>query len=328
MTLAAPRRRDAGPERGYSGQTTYRHAPKAEPDVFTLPPVETTPEPGAHPDRLPVVVPDRVPTDVVDRMVESGAYKAVRSSRKVFVQALLGSFVFGAVVMLAGTVITQTGMPFLGAVVFPIAFVVVILLGLELVTSSMGLVPLAWWRKRATGRNTLRTILVAVAGHIVGCGLFALVFWATVTEMGHTYDAPLAEWIRELALHKTHGYQALGAGSGLALVFLRAVLCNWLVSLGAVMGMTTRSTGARIAAIWMPIFLFFALQWEHSVVNLFVIPSAMLVGAPISFGDWWLWNEIPVLLGNVVGAALLTAMGLWVAQRGTLPWKRDALEPH
>ncbi|QAY69269.1 formate/nitrite transporter family protein [Xylanimonas protaetiae] len=288
--------------------------------------VESTPASDAHPDRLPAATRDRVPTDVVDRMVESGAYKAHRSSRKVFVQAVLGSFVFGAVVMLAGTIVSQTGLPFLGAVVFPMAFVIVILLGLELVTSSMGLVPLAWWRKRATGRDTLRTLGVAIAGHIVGCALFALVFWATVTEMGHTYDAPLAVWIRDLALHKTHGYQALGAGAGLSLVFLRAVLCNWLVSLGAVMGMTTRSTGARIAAIWMPIMLFFALQWEHSVVNLFVIPAAMLVGAPITFGDWWLWNEIPVLLGNVVGAAVLTAMGLWVSQRGTLPWKRDTFE--
>ncbi|ACZ32096.1 formate/nitrite transporter [Xylanimonas cellulosilytica DSM 15894] len=294
--------------------------------MLTLQTVDSKPAPEAHPDRLPVVVPDRVPTDVVDRMVESGAYKAARSSAKVFVQALLASFVFGAVVMLTGTVIIQTGIPFLGALVFPMALVIVILLGLELVTSSMGLVPLAWWRKRATGRDTLRTIGVAIAGHIIGCALFALVFWATVTEMGHDYDAPLAVWIRDLAMHKTHGYQALGAGAGLGLVFLRAVLCNWLVSLGAVMGMTTRSTGARIAAIWMPITLFFALQWEHSVVNLFVIPAGMLAGAPITFGDWWLWNEIPVLLGNIVGAALLTAMGLWVSQRGTLPWSRDPFD--
>ncbi|MCL1871289.1 MAG: formate/nitrite transporter family protein [Promicromonosporaceae bacterium] len=278
--------------------------------------------PVQHPDRLPEAARDRVPTDVVDRMVESGAYKAHRTSGKVFVQAVLGSFVFGAVVMLAGTVITQTGVPVLGAFVFPIAFVVVILLGLELVTSSMGLVPLAWWRKRATGRDTLRTILVAVGGHVVGCGLFAFAFWATASDMGHSYDTPLIHWIIELAEHKTLGYQALGTGTGLALVFLRAVLCNWLVSLGAVMGMTTRSTGARIAAIWMPIFLFFALGWEHSVVNLFVIPSAMLVGAPITFGDWWLTNEIPVLVGNVVGALVFTAMGLWVSQRGTLPWKQ------
>ncbi len=294
---------------------------------MTQPPLATPrPVPAGHrdhPDRVPVVIPDRVPTDVVDRMVESGAYKAARTSRQVFVQAVLASFVFGAVVMLTGTVVVQTGIPFLGALVFPMALVIVILLGLELVTSSMGLVPLAWWRRRATGRDTARTLGVAIAGHVIGCVLFALVFWATATQMGHDLDAPLATWVRELALHKTHGYQSLGAGAGISLVFLRAVLCNWLVSLGAVMGMTTRSTGARIAAIWMPITLFFALQWEHAVVNLFVIPAAMLTGAPVSLGDWWLWNQLPVLAGNVVGAVLLTAMGLWVAQRGTLPWQAD-----
>ncbi|WP_245993039.1 formate/nitrite transporter family protein [Xylanimonas allomyrinae] len=270
------------------------------------------------------------PTAVVDEMVASGAYKAARPARKIMVQAILASFVFGAVTLLAGTVATQTGITFTGALVFPMALVIVILLGLELVTSTMGLVPLAWWRGQARGVDVFRAIGWALLGHIIGCGIFAVVAWATVTEMGHTMDAPVAEWIRNLAEHKTLGYQALGAGAGLGLVFLRAILCNWLVSLGAVMGMTARTTGAKIAAIWLPITLFFGLQWEHSVVNLFVIPAGMLMGADISFSDWWLWNEIPVILGNLVGAATLTGAGLWLAHHGTLPWnRRDAVDaPH
>ncbi|PZR53588.1 formate/nitrite transporter family protein [Xylanimonas oleitrophica] len=254
-------------------------------------------------------------------MVATGAYKASRTVPTILVRSVLGSFVFGAVTTLAGTVAVQTGVPFAGALVFPVALCLVILLGLELVTSTMGLVPLAWWRGRATGRQVVRSIGWAVVGHTLGCGVFAVVFWATVTEMGTTPDAPVALWMRDLAEHKTIHYASLGLGAGLGLVVLKAVLCNWLVSLGAVMAMTSRTTGGKVVAIWMPITLFFGLGWEHSVVNLFVIPAGMLVGAEVTFADWWLWNEIPVLLGNLVGAATLTGLGLWVAQRGTLPWR-------
>jgi formate/nitrite transporter FocA (FNT family) len=43
------------------------------------------------------------------------------------------------------------------------------------------------------------------------------------------------------------------------------------------------------------------------VVNLFLIPSAMLMGADITIGQWWLWNQVPVTLGNIIGGALFTA---------------------
>jgi len=261
------------------------------------------------------------PTEVVDEMVRTGAYKASLPPRTIVVRAILGSFVFGAVTTLAATVATQTGIPFAGALVFPIALCLVILLGLELVTSTMGLVPLAWWRGRASARQVAGSIGWAIVGHVIGCAVFAWVIWATVTELGTDTTAPVVGWFRELAEHKTIHYAALGVGPGIGLAFLKAVLCNWLVSLAAVMAMTSRTTGGKIMAIWMPITLFFGLGWEHSVVNLFVIPAGMLMGADVTFADWWLWNEIPVLLGNLVGAATLTGLGLWLAHRPTVPWR-------
>ena len=262
------------------------------------------------------------PHEVVDSMVATGVYKATRRRHVIVVRAILSSFVLGAVATLAGTVITQTGIPILGALVFPIALVIIILLGLELLTSTMGLVPLAWWRHEVTTSQMLRAMAFALLGHIIGGIVYAVIFWATVTEFGHNLDTPVAIWMRELAEHKTLGYAGLGWGTGLALVFLKAILCNWLVALGGVMAMTSRTTGGKIAAIWLPIFTFFALGWEHSVVNLLVIPAGIMVGAPITLGDWWLRNQIPVLLGNLIGGALLTGCGLWLSHHRWLPWSK------
>ena len=57
--------------------------------------------------------------------------------------------------------------------------------------------------------------------------------------------------------------------------------------------------------------------FEHAVVNLFVIPAGMMLGADVTVGDWWLWNQLPVLAGNLVGGVLLTGLGLyWAHRRG------------
>ena len=68
--------------------------------------------------------------------------------------------------------------------------------------------------------------------------------------------------------------------------------------------------------MWLPILIFFAQGFEHAVVNMFVIPAGMMLGANVTMGDWWLWNLIPVLIGNFVGGLLFTGLALYVTHRG------------
>ena len=116
-------------------------------------------------------------------------------------------------------------------------------------------------------------------------------------------------------MSKTLGYQEAGVVAGLGWATLSAVLCNWLVALGVIMAFASTSTTGKILAIWMPILTFFALGYEHAVVNFFVIPSGMMLGAPVGISDWWLWNQIPALVGNLVGGLTLAALGLYFSQR-------------
>lgn len=109
---------------------------------------------------------------------------------------------------------------------------------------------------------------------------------------------------------KTLAYQALGS-SGFVVVIVKAILCNWMVCLGAVMAMTSQSTIGKIVSMWLPILIFFAQGFEHAVVNMFVIPAGMLLGADVSFADWWIWNQIPVLIGNILGGFIFTGFALY-----------------
>ncbi|RKE58574.1 formate/nitrite transporter [Dietzia kunjamensis] len=70
-----------------------------------------------------------------------------------------------------------------------------------------------------------------------------------------------------------------------------------------------------ILAIWLPILTFFALGYEHAVVNHFTIPAGMMLGADVSIADWLLWNQIPVHVGNFIGGITLAGLGLYFAQR-------------
>ncbi len=84
-----------------------------------------------------------------------------------------------------------------------------------------------------------------------------------------------------------------------------------MVTIGAVLAMVSRSAVGKIAAMWLPIMTFFALGFEHSVVNMYLIPSGMMLGAPISLAQALLWNLLPVTLGNLVAGTVLTGMALY-----------------
>ena len=44
---------------------------------------------------------------------------------------------------------------------------------------------------------------------------------------------------------------------------------------------------------------------------MFLIPTGMMMGAKVTVADWWLWNQIPVTLGNLVGGFVFTGLALY-----------------
>jgi formate/nitrite transporter FocA (FNT family) len=48
---------------------------------------------------------------------------------------------------------------------------------------------------------------------------------------------------------------------------------------------------------------------------MFVIPTGMLLGAKVTVAEWWLWNQIPVTLGNLVGGFVFTCLAFYITHR-------------
>jgi formate/nitrite transporter len=249
------------------------------------------------------------PDVVVTQMVQAGALKSRLPVRDLLTRGFLSGALLGFATTLAFTASLQTRVGLVGALVFPVGFVMIVLLGLELVTGNFALVPLAVLEGRSDAGALLGNWAWVFLGNLIGGVFYALLFTASLPP-----GSEMARQILAASEAKTLGYERLG-GQGLAMAFGRAILCNWMVTLGVVMALTSQSTAGKIAAMWLPIMTFFAQGFEHSVVNMFVIPAGMLLGARVGFADWWLWNQIPVTLGNVAGGMIFTGLALHLTYR-------------
>jgi formate transporter len=117
---------------------------------------------------------------------------------------------------------------------------------------------------------------------------------------------------------RTLGYEQYGL-AGMLTLFVRALLCNWMVSTGVVGAMISTSVTGKVLAMWMPIMVFFYMVFEHSIVNMFLFPSGLLLGAQFTWIDYLLWNEIPTVLGNLVGGLSFTGLTLYATHVKTAP---------
>ena len=222
----------------------------------------------------------------------------------------------GAILALAAafaiTIIVQTGVPLLGAVLFPVGFVMLYLFGFDLLTGVFVLAPLALIDKRpgVTMNGVLRNWGLVFVGNFGGAFLVAVLIGITNTYGFSEVPNAVGQKIAAIGHARTVGYAEYGA-SGMLTLFTRGMLCNWMVSAGVVGAMISTSVSGKVIAMWMPIMLFFFMGFEHSVVNMFLFPSGLIMGGDFSIYDYMVWNEIPTVLGNLVGGLAFTGLTLY-----------------
>ena len=252
------------------------------------------------------------PLDVVSNMVDAGSAKGSLPVKDLLIRGFLSGALLGFATSLAVTATVQSGVPLVGAIVFPVGFAMIVVLGLELATGSFALLPLAYADGKLSFPRMLANFGWVLLGNLIGSVLYAVLLYGALTMSGHTSDTSgIAAKIAAIADAKTLGYAKFGT-FGLLTAVVKAILCNWLVCLGVVMAMTSKSTLGKIVGAWLPIFTFFAQGFEHSIVNMFVIPAGILFGAKATIADWWIWNQIPVTIGNFIGGSVFTGFALYL----------------
>jgi formate/nitrite transporter len=263
------------------------------------------------------------PSEFVTKMVDAGESKIFMSTRDTVIRAYMAGAILALAAAFAVMITVQTGYPIIGAAFFPVGFCMLYLLGFDLLTGVFVLTPLALIDKRpgVTLGGVLRNWGLVFVGNFAGAFTVALMMAVVYTFGFSSPPDKVGQVIGSIGEGRTLGYAEHGA-AGMLTLFIRGVLCNWMVSTGVVGAMISTSVSGKVIAMWMPIMLFFGMTFEHSIVNMFLFPSGLLLGAKFSIMDYLIWNEIPTVVGNLVGGLSFTGLTLYATHVRTAP-KRD-----
>ncbi|MDN4501538.1 formate/nitrite transporter family protein [Alteromonadaceae bacterium BrNp21-10] len=266
-----------------------------------------------------------LPAEFAKKMVDAGESKIYMSTRDTLIRAFMAGAILALAAVFAITIAVQTGSFLLGAILFPVGFCMLYLMGFDLLTGVFVLTPLAWLDKRpgVTVKQILRNWGLVFVGNFAGA-LTTAILMAFIFTYGFNVDGgAIATKVASIGEARTLGYAEYGV-AGWFTIFIRGMLCNWMVSMGVVGAMISTNVSGKVIAMWMPIFLFFYMGFEHSVVNMFLFPFALIMGGDFSVMDYLIWNEIPTALGNLVGGLAFTGLTLYSTHVRTAPKRKLA----
>jgi len=215
--------------------------------------------------------------------------------------ALAGIYVgFGIILIFAigGPIHADDG-PFLKLVMgasFGIALSLVIFAGSELFTGSNMILVVGRFQNKTSMGPVLKSWLLCYLGNLIGS-----VFLAWLVFHGDS----LAESSKTLVLQVS----SMKMNTGAKELFVRGILCNWLVCLAVWLAVKAKSETAKLIMIFWCLFAFISSGFEHCVANMTLLSLGLLIphGAEISFAGG-LHNLAWVTLGNIVGGALFVGM--------------------
>jgi formate/nitrite transporter len=271
----------------------------------------TTPSaaPAAPPGPATVFSADQIPPPMMLKAVVGMAVAKSKFtvSRTILAGFLCTPFLAYAVALSVSLVLAGWSLAAAG-LIFPVGFVMMVFLGLEMATGSFSIMPMGVFAGVVKWGGLARNWIWTLFGNLLGGIFFAFLLWFALTKGASIEPSGVLAKIAKIAQAKA-SYEKFGMNGWFAAVGM-GILCNWLVSLGPMFAMASRSVPGKVILMWLPISTFFALGFEHAIVNMFVFPLGILCGADVTIGQWWIWNQIPVTLGNIIGAGVFNSF-LW-----------------
>jgi len=210
------------------------------------------------------------PHDIVKSMLSTAEVKLNLPVHQLLIRGALAGGFLAVATSLAVVAAVETGLWIVGSLLFPFGLCLAILLGMELLTSSFGLLPCATaaGKDNAAPRRVLANWGWVFVGNLLGSILYAVLLAIVLTTGGTGDLSAVGTKLIKIAEAKTTYYAAHGT-AGLLTVFTKAILCNWMVSLAVVFAYASTSLSGKMLAIWGPTVLFFSQGFEHAVVNMF-----------------------------------------------------------
>lgn len=266
-----------------------------------------------------------LPAEMARKAENVGVAKAnLGPFRMLALAVLAGAFIgLGAVFATTATagasgIMSYGAARVVGGLVFCLGLILVVVAGAELFTGN-NLIVMAWASRKVSTRCLLRNWIIVYFGNFIG---------AILTAYGIFLGGQYAFGGGAIGLNALNIASAK-AGLGFTQAIVLGAFCNALVCLAVWLCMSARTTTDKILAILFPITAFVAAGFEHSVANMYFLPSALFIkaGAPAEFwtnigktaadystvtwSSFFVDNLLPVTIGNIIGGALMVGLVYW-----------------
>ncbi|MCC7162998.1 MAG: formate/nitrite transporter family protein [Anaerolineae bacterium] len=260
------------------------------------------------------------PAEMAQRVETIGVKKANLDAVSLLALGVLAGAFIALGANFATIVWTDNGLSYglsrlAGALVFTLGLILVIVGGAELFTGN-NLIVMAWASHKITTMLLLRNWALVYIGNFIG---------ALATAVGLYLSR---QWVMDSYQVGVTALNIANAKTSLELIpaFLLAVFCNALVCLAVWLCFSARTTTDKILAIILPIAAFVAGGMEHSIANMYFVPMGLflknepaVLAAANRTADqlanltWqgFVFNLVPVTLGNIVGGAIMVAAVYW-----------------
>ena len=238
--------------------------------------------------------------------------KATKPAAKTFMLAITaGAFISIAFVFYI-TVIATGGSKLAGSACFALGLILCVILGGELFTSTT-LTLVARAANRITWGQMLKNWGIVYFGNLVG-GLIMV----ALIMLSSQYMNTNGQWgltALNVAQHKIHHTFVEAVTLG--------ILCNLMVCLAAWMAFGGRTMTDKALIMILPVAMFVASGFEHSIANMFMIPVGIAIQtfagpefwlaigadpakyADLTIGHFIINNLIPVTIGNIIGGGMI-----------------------
>lgn len=222
--------------------------------------------------------------------------KANKAKSVLLVQGILaGLYVsigaIGSLKVAAG--ITSPGLgDFLGAVIFPIGIIAILIMQAELFTSDC-MVMVAVYTRRTSIRKIIKILSLILFANMIGA-----IFAAFMTRTAGIFnDATI-----NLVIDKALGKVSMPIGQLLS----SSILCNIIVCTGVCLAYSCKNEVAKIIALWLAITVFVISGTDHVVANIYYLFVALFYGASLT-AKGIIYNLLVAAIGNFIGGGIIVS---------------------
>lgn len=224
------------------------------------------------------------------------------SHMKFFVSSMLAGAYIGVgciVLFFMGGPLFAVDSPFVNlitGITFGVALAIVIWAGSDLFTGNVMTFAFGALTKTITWKQTTVLLIWCYIGNLAG----ALAF---------SYFVYLSGIFPEINIDSYTVYSAAGKMSdGFIPLLFQGIMCNWLVCLAVWTSTRAENEMAKLALIFVLIFAFVAVGFEHSIANMAIMAIALLHSSvdTVTVGGF-IYNLIPVTIGNIIGGGFFVA---------------------